>query len=247
MAARLESDEDVKASVTTGNASTRMPATQRDEVDESVKALNVLIHDLRAPLSVAQGYLRLLQQNRLEAEADRQRAITQSMEALGRIARLCSDAAAFVAEPISTDAPVVAIPASELVNRVTEACTARSSPLTLDNGTVLLGTVLTANLDGLAQSLAIVLCAVRRSALKEPVRVSVHEEEKEARFLLGCDDDRAALVSGPPVTFDPWRGGHGIALPLACRTITDAGGRIWTIADGRGAVGIALPEEASAP
>ena len=244
MAARLGSDEDLKTSGTTGTASTRVPATQRDE---SVKAINVLIHDLRAPLSVAQGYLRLLQQNRLEAEADRQRAITQSMEALGRITRLCSDAAAFVAEPTSADAPVVRIRASEMIERVTEACTARSSPLTIDTGTGLSGTVQSTNLDGLVQSLAIVLCAVRRSALKEPVRVSVHEEEKEARFLLGCDDDRAALVSGPPETFDPWRGGHGIALPLACRTITEAGGRIWTVADGRGAVGIALPEEASAP
>ena len=244
MAARLGSDEDLKTSATTVNASTRVPATQRDEI---VKAINVLIHDLRAPLSVAQGYLRLLQQNRLEAEADRQRAITQSIEALGRITRLCSDAAAFVAEPTATDATVVKIRASEMVERVTEACTARSSPLTIDTGTGLSGTVQSTNLDGLVQSLAIVLCAVRRSALKEPVRVSVHEEEKEARFLLGCDDDRAALVSGPPETFDPWRGGHGIALPLACRTIAEAGGRIWSIAGGRGAVGIALPEEASAP
>jgi signal transduction histidine kinase len=234
----------LKTSATTVNASTRVPATQRDEI---VKAINVLIHDLRAPLSVAQGYLRLLQQNRLEAEADRQRAITQSIEALGRITRLCSDAAAFVAEPTATDATVVKIRASEMVERVTEACTARSSPLTIDTGTGLSGTVQSSNLDGLVQSLAIVLCAVRRSALKEPVRVSVHEEEKEARFLLGCDDDRAALVSGPPETFDPWRGGHGIALPLACRTIAEAGGRIWSIAGGRGAVGIALPEEASAP
>ena len=236
--------EEWMTSMTRNEGSTRVPATHPDENE---KALNLLIHDLRAPLSVAQGYLRLLQQNRIEAEADRQRALTQSMEALGRITRLCEDAAAFVAEPVSTDGPVVALGASEFVDRVTDACTARSSPLPIVTGTRLSGTVRTAQLDRLVQSLAVVLCAVRRSTRKEPVRVSVHEEDKEARFLLGCDDDRAALVSGPPETFDPWRGGHGIALPLACRTIAEAGGRIWTIADGRGAVGIALPEEASAP
>ena len=103
LAARLESDEEMKTSVTTGDGSTRVPSTQRDE---SAKALNLLIHDLRAPLSVAQGYLRLLQQNRLEAEADRQRAMTQSMEALGRITRLCEEAAEFVAEPASTVWPI---------------------------------------------------------------------------------------------------------------------------------------------
>jgi signal transduction histidine kinase len=240
----LGSDEEVKTSMTVNQGSTRVPATHPDENE---KALNLLIHDLRAPLSVAQGYLRLLQQNRLEVEADRQRAITQSMEALGRITRLCEDAAAFVAEPVSTDGPVVALGASELVQRVSDACTARSSPLMFVTGTRLLGTIRSAQLDRLVQSLAVVLCAARRSARKDSVRVSVHEEEKEARFLLGCEDDCAALVSGAPETFDPWRGGHGIALPLACRTITHAGGRIWTVADGRGAVGIALPEEASAP
>jgi K+-sensing histidine kinase KdpD len=221
-----------------------VPSTQPDE---SVKALNLLIHDLRAPLSVAQGYLRLLQQNRLEAEVDRQRAMTQSMEALGRITRLCEEAAAFVAEPVSAVGPALSVRASELVDQVASACAARCSPLTFVVEPDLSGTMRSANLGRLMQSVAVVLCAVRRSTRKEPVSVSVLEEGKEARFLLGCDDDRAALVSGPPQTFDPWRGGHGIALPLACRTITEAGGRIWTVADGGGAVGIALPEEASAP
>ncbi len=242
--ARLGSDADVKTSVTAGEGSTRVPLPQPDE---NVKALNLLIHDLRAPLSVAQGYLRLLQQNRLEAEADRVRAFTQTMDALGRIGRLCEDAAAFVAEPSVTAGPMMRLGVSQLVEHVTEACTARCSPLTFVTEPSLSGTVLSVNLDRLVQSLVVVLCAVRRSTRSEPVSVSVHEEEKEARFLLGCDEERDALMSGPPETFDPWRGGHGIALPLACRAIAEAGGRIWTTANGRGAVGIAIPKEASAP
>jgi hypothetical protein len=242
--ARLGSDEDVKTSVTAGEGSTRVPAPQPDE---NAKALNLLIHDLRAPLSVAQGYLRLLQQNRLEAEADRVRAMTQTMEALGRIGRLCEEAAAFVAEPPAAAGAMMRLRVAALVEKVTEACTARCSPLTVVAEPGISGTVRSVDLDRLVQSLVVVLCAVRRSTRNEAVRVSVHEEEKEARFLLGCDEERAALMSGPPETFDPWRGGHGIALPLACRTIAEAGGRIWTTANGRGTVGIALPEEASAP
>ena len=111
----------------------------------------------------------------------------------------------------------------------------------------LTGSIRGPQIDRVAQSLAVILCAVRRSTRKGDVRVSVQEDQKEARFLLGCEDDRAALVSQTPEAFDPWRGGHGIALPLACRIVTEAGGRIWTYANGRGAVGVALPEEASAP
>jgi signal transduction histidine kinase len=215
---------------------------------ETEKALNLLIHDLRAPLSVAQGYLRLLQQNRLDAEADRDRAIKQAMDALGRIARLCDDGAAFVAEPVSIDGPVQTVQLPTFAERVSEACTARCSPLLFSvEPERLSGALRGTQLDRVAESLAVILCAASRSTRNEPVRVSVHEDEKEARFLLGCDDDRAALMSRHPETFDPWRGGHGIALPLACRIVTEAGGRIWTYADGRGAVGIALPEEASAP
>jgi signal transduction histidine kinase len=210
--------------------------------------LNLLIHDLRAPLSVAQGYLRLLAQNRLDGEADRQRAITQSIEALGRIGRLCEDAAAFVAEPAATDGPVSTLPIANLVEQVSAACVARCSPLPfMAELERLSGSVRGQHLDRVVQSLVVILCAVRRSTRIDSVRVSVLEEEKEARFLLGCDEDRAALVSRRAEPFDPWRGGHGIALPLACRIVTEAGGRIWTCANGRGAVGIALPEEASVP
>jgi hypothetical protein len=190
----------------------------------------------------------MLLQNRLEAEADRQRAITQAMEALGRMTRLCEDAASFVAEQISTDGPAETVLVSTLAERVSQSCTARCSPLTfIVEPAKLSGSVHGTHLDRVVESLAVILCAVRRSTRNELVRVSVHEEQKEARFLLGCDDDRLALLSQRPETFDPWRGGHGIALPLACRTVAQAGGRIWTSPNGRGAVGIALPEEASVP
>ena len=93
---------------------------------DAEKALNLLIHDLRAPLSVAQGYLRLLSQNKLEGEADRQRAITQSMEALGRIVRFCDDASSYVAEADSGNAlHTSVVQVAALVNQVREACAAR--------------------------------------------------------------------------------------------------------------------------
>jgi hypothetical protein len=167
------------------------------------------------------------------------------MDALGRITRLCDDAAAFVAEPVA-GMPLVSLPVAKLVERVNEVCAARCSPLdfTAAPDTVT-GTVRATHLDSVVHSLAVILCAVKRSTTNHSVRVSVKVEEKEARFLLGCDDDRAALAARSPEIFDPWRGGHGIALPLACRIVAEAGGRIWTYANARGAVGIALPEEAS--
>ena len=217
---------------------------------DTAKALNLLIHDLRAPLSVAQGYLRLLLQNKLESDADRQRAISQTMEALGRINRMCNDAASYAAEPESGNAlPTSVVQVADLTARVREACTSicAETMTFIEASDPVNGHIRGAHIDGIVQSLAVILCAARRSSRDPSLRVSVLDRGNEAWFLLGCDDDRAALESRPAEMFDPWRGGHGLALPLACRIVTDAGGRIWTVANARGVVGIALPEEAPVP
>ena len=245
MTSRLLSDQ----GQTHPEQTTSVPASQVAE-DDARKALDLLIHDLRAPLSVAQGYLRLLHQNRLESDADRQRALAQTMEALGRIGRLCEDAAAYVALETTVEIlPTSVVQVADFMDQVVAACAALGGEgLTVSaEPRPLTGSIRGPQMDRVAQSLAVILCAARRSTRKDGVRVSVQEDQKEARFLLGCNDDRAALVSQPCEAFDPWRGGHGIALPLACRIVMDAGGRIWTFANGRGAVGVALPEEASAP
>ena len=227
---------------------TRVPPDHMAET-EAEKALNLLVHDVRAPLSVAQGYLRLLQQNRLESEADRERALAQTMEALGRISRYCDDAAAFVARSSTDEMPKSVVQVARFMTQVTEAgATLCADAIVFEPGPrPLAGAVVGTGIDRLAQSLAVILCAARRSTRNRDVRVSVLGDGNEARFLLGCDDDRAALLSQTPEAFDPWRGGHGVALPLACRVVTEAGGRIWTVANARGAVGVALPVEAPVP
>ena len=52
---------------------------------ELSKALNILAHELRGPLGVIQGYLRLLRQRRTESE-DETRMLTVMQDASGRIA-----------------------------------------------------------------------------------------------------------------------------------------------------------------
>jgi hypothetical protein len=170
------------------------------------------------------------------------------MEALGRIGRLCDDAAAYVAQPDAAEIPpAAAVQLAAFVDKVRDASRGLCGEALAFSDEALRATGLVRANDRVAQSLAVILCAVRRSARSPDVRVSVLEHPKEARFLLGCEDDRAALMSQPPEPFDPWRGGHGVALPLACRIVTEAGGRIWTYADARSAVGVAVAEEASVP
>ena len=61
---------------------------------EVERVLQELLHDLRTPLGVAQGYLRLIRDGRLAEGADRDRAIEQATAALADMARLCDTATA---------------------------------------------------------------------------------------------------------------------------------------------------------
>ncbi|MGE3177132.1 MAG: hypothetical protein AB7O32_06660 [Vicinamibacterales bacterium] len=210
------------------------------------KALTLLIHDLRAPLSVAQGYLRLLKDDRLESAESRARALEQTMAALGRIARLCADGASFAEEAPAPPPGARTIETRRLLDEVAERVAAREGPVLVldlpDRGA--LGEVRGPHADRLADSIVTVLGAAHRASADAPVHVDTTAGGREVRFMLGGADARARLLHAAD-PFDAWRGGHGLALPLACRTIEAAGGRIWSALDARGAVAIALPQERS--
>ena len=50
--------------------------------------LHVLAHELRTPTGIAQGYVRMLLEDRLTDPADRQRALEQTQKALARVSEL---------------------------------------------------------------------------------------------------------------------------------------------------------------
>ena len=90
-----------------------------DGEEEFMKALTLLIHDLRAPLSVAGGYLRLLRENRLASDEDRDRAFSGVVEAVKRISRLCDEASDFGSAHDSTVAvSTTLVKAGDLATRV---------------------------------------------------------------------------------------------------------------------------------
>src|SRR6187549_688007 len=83
---------------------------------ETERVLQVLIHDARTPIGVAQGYLRLLREQRLPTEEERERAMTRTMDALGRLAKLCDQAGQFVGE--AAESFDVVVQADELAARI---------------------------------------------------------------------------------------------------------------------------------
>jgi signal transduction histidine kinase len=198
------------------------------------RTLQVLIHDIRTPLGVAQGYLRLLREDRLATPDERVRAMAQAQEALDRVSQLCNDAASLADG--GAPAATVTVPCERFVGRVRQRL--EREPVELAAATTLAADAMLAvpaDSDALAE-------AVTRVLLTSPGR-----RTPTRAVAIGATDTELWFTSGdPPLplsgeTLDPWIE-PGFALPLACRAIANAGGRVWSGRDRTG-TGVALPLE----
>ena len=208
-------------------------------MSDAERVLSLLIHDLRTPLGVAHGYLRLIRADKLPTPADRDRALAGTQEALGRISRLCADAGAFLDEA----APATGrAPALELVDRVAAGLDERGIPLdemASAEGAVPVGI----SLDRAADAIVTLLASRAQKPLGASARLDVLSNE--LRFACGPPADGTRLdMDGADGErpFDPWHSAPSIPVVLAHRLVTGLGGRIWT-QDGGRRIALALPLE----
>ncbi|MGH9383524.1 MAG: histidine kinase dimerization/phospho-acceptor domain-containing protein [Vicinamibacterales bacterium] len=211
-----------------------------------MRALSVLIHDLRAPLSVASGYLRLIREDRLTSIEDRDRALIGAIEAVRRMSRLCDEASDFGSARESMELPTVLVSADDLAARVCSALQSEGTPVEPSSiGTS--GYVRVTRADRIAAAVASILRpGLRQRVNGDPVGLEVVGDGQGLRFLVGTAAQRSELKQSEAPPLDPWRGGHGLQLPIACRDLQRIAGRVWTTASGRLAIGVHLPLEASA-
>jgi len=99
--------------------------------------------------------------------------------------------------------------------------------------------------DRIASAVASVLrTGLRPTSQPDPVGMEVVLDERGLRFLAGTTNERHQLSDTNALPFDPWRGGHGLQLPTACRDLQRVAGRVWTTGTVRSAICVQLPLEA---
>lgn len=203
------------------------------------RVLTVVLHDVRTPLGVASGYLRLLEEGRFPTDDARARVIEKARQALGRIAQTCEDAAALTDEMASASTTLVT--AQTLVDRVAAELGAHTGGGALQVERPVAGRIgITISTDLVAGAVAQVL---RVAAGAEPPLVhGVDAHGSHLRFWTR----RAAEPEsdeGEWLPYDPWQRG-GLTLPLACQRIALSGGQVWTTA-ARTTVAVTFPVESN--
>ncbi len=208
--------------------------------------LHVLAHELRTPTGIAQGYLRMLLEDRLADPKDRRQALEQTQKALTRMSELTHESsrlAGWFERPAG--APTETIDARMLIERVVEQASAGAVVTSRIDAT---GAVRTADVHALVTALATVAKATARELRNQPCTIASRAHEQSAiDVLIGADEHLSALGSGPgaadasPLGLE--RGGLGLSLVYAVAVLDSHGAIAWTANGARGTVGIRLPIE----
>lgn len=222
------------------------------EHDLFPRAMSLAVHELRTPVTVVAGYLRMLLREQGGPLSEKQRKMLEEAD------RSCGRLSALVAEmselgkleagqiALSRQAVDLHALAAELANDMHEGGD-RGLSLEVRGGPVMV--------DADRSRLAAALKALMHSALRERGEPGVIVVECTAVaagagwgvVAIGEQSTIPALLrvvhDGAASNFDEWRGGLGLALPVARRIIEAHGGAIWSPGgdQGRAACALRLP------
>jgi signal transduction histidine kinase len=215
------------------------------------RAISLAVHELRTPVTVVAGYLRMVlreqagpltdKQRKMLEEADRSCArIGSLVSEMSELGKLESQQTAIASNAIDLSTLVVEVASNmhEGEDRnVRLAVRGADRPVMIAGDRVRLGAALT----------ALMHAALRERA--EPGTIVVHCTTLEdggrqwAVVAIGEDDVARGLIDAArstPPPFDEWRGGLGLALPIGKRVVEAHGGALWSAPGDRPRSGSAL-------
>jgi K+-sensing histidine kinase KdpD len=221
-----------------------------------VKLLNLAVHELRTPASVVSGYLRMLLAGHAGPLNERQQKLVTEAE---RSSRRLNDLVADLSTLANLEAGTLSLPAQRVAlfalirDVAAETREGRDRGVVIEVRTPADEAEVMADSVRLRAAVATLLMAMARErampgTLVIDGRVESHAGAAHVIVRLG---EEAALprLDGPAGRFDIWRGGLGVALPLARHVVEAAGGRLWSPRGraNRSATGLALPLAPPAP
>jgi signal transduction histidine kinase len=221
------------------------------EDDLFPRAMSLAVHELRTPVTVVCGYLRMLLKEHGGPLTDKQRKMLQEAE------RSCDRIGALVAEMSDLgklESQELAVARHEVDMAALVAELAAGMHEGEDRGVQLKVRVpnrpvmVTGDRARLSAAFTTVFHAALRERGEPGVVVaecSIISDTSPEWAVLAIGDE-AALPSltqaarGTPPSFDQWRGGLGLALPVAKRVLEALGGALWSAPGERPRAGSAL-------
>jgi signal transduction histidine kinase len=215
------------------------------------RLFGLAVHELRTPISVGSGYLRMLLTSSDGTLTDRQRQfVLESQKAWGRMTALTEEMSVLsnlAAGTFQFDRKAV-----DLRRVLTEAIAALPPMEDMAVDVQLTTSAETATTEGDAVRLRTAFTSVLFTARRELVTSTtlfVRESSRPykgrpASWVAAGDADHIDLLAAATpdmlATFDEWRGGSGLRLAIARRVFEAHGGAVWSPGDGTRAGAVAV-------
>ena len=217
------------------------------------KVLSLTGHEIRNPLGVVVGYIRMVLSERAGPLAPFQRkALEESMNSCGRLKEIVDQLGALRdLEDGLTKLQNIRIESRTLLEEAIGAVpemTDRTVAIELDTGSE--DVFVSGDPARLPTALASVIFAIRREVVNSDrvvvrQRITTNGGARSIRIAIAPPeriDQLANAGADSLTTFDEWRGGLGLSLPIARRVIDLHGGTVWSpVVDPRGGAALALP------
>jgi signal transduction histidine kinase len=207
------------------------------------QVLNTLAHEIRTPLAVSQGYLKLYLDGRLTNAEDTRRAFEQTRQALGALATLCVDMGkvSSLSESSAPKGVPESMSAADFISSVRAAGEVADASFQGEAGD---RAIAPGNQRDLAHAVASVSKAAFDESRDQPHVVKT-ESADDLIVLAGTGDSLPALQSGPDAAnaraVDFVKGGKGLTLIWAAFVLDLHRVQTWTHSDHRASVGFRIP------
>ena len=207
------------------------------------QVLNTLAHEIRTPLAVSQGYLKLYVDGRLQTPDDQRRALQQTREALGVIAVLCADMSKVGALSEATSAALLErLDAAQLARDVQDSGELAGA---IVSGQAPTGRVAANAPKDVVKAIAVVIKSAFDEAKDAPHHVEFSADGEALIIRAGTAEGVQAVPSSPngagALELNVVRGGKGLSLIWASFVLEQHGIQTWNHQDHKASVGCRIP------
>jgi signal transduction histidine kinase len=216
------------------------------------RLLSLAVHELRTPVTVVAGYLRMLLRDQGGPLTDRQRKMLEEAE------RSCTRLNSLVSEmsdlgKLESGTATIARQEVDIAGLLAELASGMHEGEDREVRLELRGADRPLVVNGDRSRLAAALKSLMHAALRERgepgtivVDCSIGAADGTPFVLVALGDQSVlptllAPATGNTPPFDEWRGGLGLALPVARRVIEGHGGMLWSADGARAASALRLP------